>query len=95
MHECTDHETLIYARDETHEALNSLARVFAFSRTFTCQIRVAREFQGVSNKNHTRVKRTSVKFKSSSTVSYNRAVPIQCSYGSIYNLASDKNYIPT
>ena len=30
MHDCTDRETLIYARDETREALNSLARVFVF-----------------------------------------------------------------
>ena len=69
MHECTDHEILIYAYDKTREALNSLVRVFAFSRAFTCQIRIAREFQGVFNKKHTRVMRASVKFKSSSTVS--------------------------
>ena len=50
------------------EALNSLTRVFVFSRVLTCQIRVAREFQEVSNKKHVRVVCTSVKFKSSSTV---------------------------
>ena len=34
------------------EALNSLTRVFVFSRVLACQIRVAREFQGVTNKKH-------------------------------------------
>ena len=34
------------------EALNSLARVFMFSRVLACHIRVAREFQEVANKKH-------------------------------------------
>ena len=32
------------------EALNSFVRVFVFSRALACQIRVAREFQEVTNK---------------------------------------------
>ena len=51
------------------EALNSFARVFIFSRALACQIRVAQEFQGVTNKKHARVMRASVKFKSSGAVS--------------------------
>ena len=33
------------------EALNSLVRVFVFSRVLACHIRVAREFHKVTNKN--------------------------------------------
>ena len=68
MHECTDRETLIYARDEIREALNSLATVFVFSRALVCHIRVAQEFHEVTNKKHARVMHASVKFKSSGTV---------------------------
>ena len=50
------------------EVLNSLARVFIFSCALACQIRVAREFQAVTNKKHARVMHASVKFKSSGTV---------------------------
>ena len=50
------------------ETLNSLARVFVFSRALAYQIRVAQEFQGVTNKKHPRVMHASVKFKSSGTV---------------------------
>ena len=55
MHEYTDHESLIYACDETHEALNLLARVFAFSRVLACHMQVAQEFHEVTNKKHARV----------------------------------------
>ena len=37
------------------EALNSLVRVFVFSRVLSCQIQVAREFQEVTNIIHARV----------------------------------------
>ena len=50
------------------EVPNSLMSVFVFSRALVCQIQVAREFQGVTNKKHARVIHASVKFKSSSTV---------------------------
>ena len=50
------------------KALNLLTRVFVFSHALACQIRVAREFQEVANKKHTRVMSASVKFKLSGTV---------------------------
>ena len=56
------------------EALNSLARVFVFSRMLACQIRVAQEFQEIPNKKHARMMHASVKFKSSGTVNVQKQV---------------------